>query len=156
MAHRTSGSLTPLISRAHLLGYRRSNTRERDTSPGLTSRTHTPSTRISRRQLVLGSSFYAGSIEVQWNTTSKDLKTGVGTPGISTARREAELKEPYWGSTPVNIPVVDPPLLQLSRDGAIRVLQQSAGRNDALGKGDKPVSGVCSQGRPTQLENCIV
>jgi hypothetical protein len=48
------------------------------------------------------------------------------------ARREAELEERYYGSTPVNIPVVDPPLPQLSRDGAIRVLQQSAARNEAL------------------------
>lgn len=48
------------------------------------------------------------------------------------ARREAELEEQYCGSTPVNIPVVDSPLLQLSRDGAIRVLQQSAARNKAL------------------------
>ena len=48
------------------------------------------------------------------------------------ARREAELEERYYGSTPVTIPVVDPPLPQLSRDGAIRVLQQSAARNEAL------------------------
>lgn len=48
------------------------------------------------------------------------------------ARREAELEERDYGSTPVNIPVVDPPLPQLSRDGAIRVLQQSAARNEAL------------------------
>lgn len=48
------------------------------------------------------------------------------------ARREAEVEERYYGSTPVNIPVVDPPLPQLSRDGAIRVLQQSAARNEAL------------------------
>lgn len=48
------------------------------------------------------------------------------------ARRETELEEPYYGSTPVNIPAVDPPLPQLSPDGAIRVLQQSAARNEAL------------------------
>jgi hypothetical protein len=48
------------------------------------------------------------------------------------ARREAELEERFCGSTPINIPVVDPPLPQLSRDGAIRVLQQSAARNEAL------------------------
>jgi hypothetical protein len=48
------------------------------------------------------------------------------------ARREAELEEPYYGSTPVNIPLVDPPLSRLSRDGAIRVLQQSSARNEAL------------------------
>ncbi|KAF8473746.1 hypothetical protein DFH94DRAFT_806969 [Russula ochroleuca] len=48
------------------------------------------------------------------------------------ARREAELEEPYYGSTPVNISLVDPPLPQLSRDGAIRVLQQSAARNEAI------------------------
>lgn len=47
------------------------------------------------------------------------------------ARREAELEE-HHGSTPVNVPVVDSPLPQLSRDGAIRVLQQSAARNEAL------------------------
>ena len=46
------------------------------------------------------------------------------------ARREAELEERYYGSNPV--PVVDLPLPQLSRDGAIRVLQQSAARNEAL------------------------
>jgi hypothetical protein len=48
------------------------------------------------------------------------------------ARREAELEERYCGSTPVIIPIVDSTLLQLSRDGAIRVLQQSAARNEAL------------------------
>ena len=48
------------------------------------------------------------------------------------ARREAELEERYYSPTPVNIPVVDLPLPQLSRDGAIRVLQQSAARNEAL------------------------
>ena len=48
------------------------------------------------------------------------------------ARREAELEEPYYGSTPVNIPLVDPPLPQLTRDNAIRVLQQSAARNEAI------------------------
>jgi hypothetical protein len=48
------------------------------------------------------------------------------------ARREAQLEEPYYGSTPVTIPLVDPPLPQLSADGAIRVLQQSAARNETL------------------------
>jgi len=48
------------------------------------------------------------------------------------ARREAELEERNYGSMPINVPRVDPPLPQLSRDGAIRVLQQSAARNEAL------------------------
>ncbi|KAI9450947.1 hypothetical protein F5148DRAFT_567054 [Russula earlei] len=43
------------------------------------------------------------------------------------ARREAELEERYDLT-----PLVDSPLLPLSRDGAIRVLQQSAARNEAL------------------------
>ncbi|KAH9953643.1 hypothetical protein BC827DRAFT_113195 [Russula dissimulans] len=45
------------------------------------------------------------------------------------ARREAELEERY-DVTPVS--PVDSPLPPLSRDGAIRVLQQSAARNKAL------------------------
>ena len=48
------------------------------------------------------------------------------------ARREVELEEPYCGSIPATIPLVDPPLPQLSSDGAIRVLQQSAARSEAL------------------------
>jgi hypothetical protein len=47
------------------------------------------------------------------------------------AHREAELEE-RLGSTP-HVPVSDSsPLPRLSRDGAIRVLQQSAARNEAL------------------------
>ncbi|KAI0291880.1 hypothetical protein BC826DRAFT_1186759 [Russula brevipes] len=45
------------------------------------------------------------------------------------ARRELELEERY-GSAPV--PPSDSPSPRLSRDGAIRVLQQSAARNEAL------------------------
>jgi hypothetical protein len=48
------------------------------------------------------------------------------------ARREVELEEPYCDSIPATIPLVDPPLPQLSPDGAIRVLQQSAARSEAL------------------------
>jgi hypothetical protein len=48
------------------------------------------------------------------------------------ARREAELEERNYGPMPINVPRLDPPLPQLSRDGAIRVLQQSAARNEAL------------------------
>jgi hypothetical protein len=45
------------------------------------------------------------------------------------ARREAELEE-RDDTTPV--PMVASPLPRLSRDGAIRILQQSAARNEAL------------------------
>jgi hypothetical protein len=48
------------------------------------------------------------------------------------ARREAQLEEPYYDSTPATIPLVDLPLPQLSADGAIRVLQQSAARSEFL------------------------
>ena len=46
------------------------------------------------------------------------------------ARREAELEERYYEAMPV--PTVHSPFPQLSRDGAIRVLQQSAARNETL------------------------
>lgn len=46
------------------------------------------------------------------------------------ARREAEIEERYYEATPV--PTVHSPLPRLSRDGAIRVLQQSAARNEVL------------------------
>jgi len=46
------------------------------------------------------------------------------------ARREAELEERYYEAKPV--PAVHSPLPRLSRDGAIRVLRQSAARNEAL------------------------
>jgi hypothetical protein len=45
------------------------------------------------------------------------------------ARREAELEERYHTAL---TPRADSPLPGLSRDGAIRVLQQSAARNEAL------------------------
>lgn len=48
------------------------------------------------------------------------------------ARREAQLEEPYYGSTPTTIALVDLSLPKLSADGAIRVLQQSAARNETL------------------------
>ena len=46
------------------------------------------------------------------------------------ARREAELEERYYEAT--TVPTVHSPLPRLSRDSAIRVLQQSAARNEAL------------------------
>ena len=47
------------------------------------------------------------------------------------ARREAELEECLGSTPPVPVPSSSP-LPRLSRDGAIRVLQQSAARNEAL------------------------
>ncbi len=48
------------------------------------------------------------------------------------ARREAELEERFHDLTSINVSLEDPPLPQLSRDGAIRILQHSAARNEAL------------------------
>ncbi len=48
------------------------------------------------------------------------------------ARREAELEAHYETALTPTSRVVHPPIPRLSRDGAIRVLQQSAARNEAL------------------------
>ena len=53
----------------------------------------------------------------------------VGELEAQLARREAELEKRYDNAP---TPRVDSPLPGLSRDGAIRVLQQSAARNEAL------------------------